>query len=85
MPKVKDLIEHLMKQYDQEEHIAAPIWSSPDVKGRAKELDITVSDEEVNEILDRMDDAELGISWDTIDDYLDSYGKETVGDSGRKG
>ena len=42
--------------------------------GRAKERGITIRKEEANEILDLMDnkqDFSLGITWDTIDYFLD--------------
>jgi len=57
-------------------HVAVVIWSPEDVKGRAKQLGIKVTDEQVDDILDRLDDKQdcsLGISWDTIDCYLDDY------------
>ncbi|KKL56233.1 hypothetical protein LCGC14_2247450 [marine sediment metagenome] len=59
-------------------HVAVAIWNPEDVKERAKALGIKVTDEQVNDILDRLDekqDCSLGISWDTVDCYLDDYRK----------
>lgn len=74
MSTVREVIEHLQKYYDEEEHIAVAIWSVDDVLCRAKERKIKISEEQAQEIIDRIDrqqTATLGITWDTIDCYLD--------------
>ncbi len=68
MPKVKDVIESL-KEYDQDEHIAAAIWSEDDVLTCAKELGIKITREQAAELIDYIDtheDCDLGITWETI-------------------
>lgn len=77
MPKVKDVIEHL-KGYDPESHIATAIWCEEDVIEYAKnEMDgQEITREQAQEILDEMDrkqDSELGISWTTIQCYLEEH------------
>ncbi len=60
------------------DHVAVAIWSEEDVLGRAKERGIPITREQAQEILDEMDgkqDCELGITWTTIDCYLDGYDK----------
>ena len=73
MPTVSSVIEHL-QGYKPEEHIATAIWCEADVIGRAEERGMTITREQTQSILDQMDanqDAELGITWDTIDAGLD--------------
>lgn len=51
-------------------------WSYLDVKGRAKQTDITLSDNDCREILqiiDRRHDASIGVNWDVIDSHIDEY------------
>ncbi len=58
---------------DIEGHVAVAIWQREDVFDMAKRLDIEITEEQADEILDEMDhrqDAEVGISWDTIEFYL---------------
>ena len=72
MSTVASLIEHL-QGYKPDEHIAAPIWCEEDVLGRAKELGKELTREQAQEILDEMErkqDCELGISWDTLDCFI---------------
>lgn len=55
-------------------HVAAAIWSETDVLERAWEREIECSQVEARAIIDNMDynqDYSMGISWGTIDFYLD--------------
>jgi len=73
MATVKEITAHLLK-YDQNAHVAVAIWQVCDVTARAKERGIEITVEQAESIIDRMHrrhDASLGISWDTIDAYLD--------------
>ena len=50
------------------------IWSTEDVLHQAKEKGVKLTEDEANEILlhmERKHDADIGISWSTIDDYID--------------
>ncbi len=72
MPTVAQARERL--QMDNNQHVAVAIWCEDDVLGRAKERGISCTREQAQEILDYMDshqDCELGITWTTIDCYLD--------------
>lgn len=72
MATVKEVIKRL--KWNGEQHIAVAIWSEDDVLGRASERDIKISREEAREIIDLMDnkqDCSIGITWDTIDCYLE--------------
>lgn len=76
MTTIRKEIERLQRQYadNLDEHVAVAVWSEDDVLGRAKEREIKITKEKAQEIIDRIDrkqDATLGISWDTIDCYLD--------------
>ena len=57
-----------------EQHVAVAIWGEEDVLERARKRGMTITQEQAREIIDTIDhkqDCELGISWDTIDCYLD--------------
>ena len=50
------------------------IWSTEDVLHQAKQKDVKLTEDEANEILlqmERKHDADIGISWTTIDVYID--------------
>lgn len=71
MPTIDEAIKRL--HYSDGQHVAVAIWCEEDVLGRAKELGIKCTQEQAEEIIDRMDskqDCSLGITWDTIDCYL---------------
>jgi len=71
---VKDHIEHMKNSYKPEDIVAVAIWQVDDVLGQAKETGIKITRKQAEEIIERIDrrqDASLGISWDTIDAYLD--------------
>jgi hypothetical protein len=49
-------------------------WSTEDVLQRAKDNDVKLTEDEANSILLEMQrdyDADVGINWETIDDYID--------------
>lgn len=74
MTTVKDHIEHMKNSYKPEDIVAVAIWQVDDVLGQAKETGIKITRKQAEEIIERIDrrqDASLGISWDTIDAYLD--------------
>jgi len=55
------------------QELAMVVWCEDDVLGRAVELGIECSREQAKDIIatiDRKQDCELGITWDTIDCYL---------------
>jgi hypothetical protein len=75
MPTVKEVINYLKKN-SPEEHVAVAVWSEEDVLERAKERKIKITKEQAQDIIDRIDreqDATIGITWDTIDCYIDDY------------
>jgi len=74
MTTVKDLIEHLQKSFEPDDLLAVAVWQVNDVLTRAKERNMKITTEQAEGIIrqiDRRQDATLGISWDTIDCYLD--------------
>ena len=49
-------------------------WSTEDVLLRAKDNDVKLTEDEANSILLEMQrdyDADVGINWETIDDYIE--------------
>ena len=50
------------------------IWSTEDVLHQAKEKGVKLTEDEANQILlqmERKHDADIGISWSTIDVHID--------------
>ena len=75
---MKKLIERLTLDYKPEDVVAVQIWLTEDVLEQAKNRDpkikLTKADaEQILEDLDEHQDASLGISWDTIDVYIDEF------------
>lgn len=73
MPKVSQLIEDLKQFYKPDDVIAYDIWCREDVLERASEFSIDITEEQADKIIEDMHenrDAEYGITWDTIDTYL---------------
>jgi len=74
MPTVSKAI----KRFDwlKKQHVAVAIWCEDDVLELAREEGIRCSRKHAREIIDEVDrkqNCELGISWDTIRDYLYGY------------
>ena len=75
MPTIEEAVKRLRSL---EGEVALIVWTESDVLERAKERGIKIGQEAVRDIIDRMDrkqDASLGITWDTIDCYLDDFNK----------
>jgi hypothetical protein len=73
MPTVAEA-KHRLKGI--EGHVAVAIWQRADVIGMAERRGMKLTDEQADEILDNIDrkqDCEFGISWTTIDCYLDDF------------
>jgi len=78
MPTVKDIIEWLSKVYDQEEHVAVDLWTAKDIKVRAEELGVEITEKETEEIVEKVHnhiDSEVGISWCVVDAYIEERGE----------
>lgn len=74
MTTVRDLIAHLQHHYAPDDTIAAAIWQVDDVQCQAEARGLAISDDHAAEILERIDsnhDGCLGITWNTIDIWLD--------------
>ena len=62
-----------------DQHVCVAIWREDDVFERAGERGMTISREQAQNVIDLMDskqDCSLGISWDTMDVYLDELKTE---------
>ena len=73
MTTIENLIKRLQEQYNPNDVVAVAIWGVEDVMTVAEDMEINISKEKAEEILDKIDhkqSAELGISWDTIECYL---------------
>ena len=56
------------------QHIAVAVWCAQDVIDRGKERHIHIGLKQANAIIDEIDhhqDCSLGITWDTLDCYID--------------
>ncbi len=69
MVTVEDLINNLKENYKPNEVLAVAIWSKGDITQAAKEKRLTLTDDQIDMILDDIDrhqDASMGISWETV-------------------
>ena len=51
-------------------------WSTIDVVNTAEQMNIYLTDEEADKILDELEenhDPQLGINWDVIENYIQQY------------
>lgn len=67
----RENLEQWLNQIESGDAIAV-VWHIDDVKS----MDENLTDDEAREILERMyhkHDATIGISWDTIDAFIDMY------------
>ena len=67
------LLEHV-QGLDDSQHYAAPIWCTEDVIAKAKEMHKRITKNMANDIIDQIDrkhDCEMGITWDTLECYID--------------
>ena len=74
MPAVSEVIERF--GWLKNQHVAVAIWCEDDVLELAMEEGIKCSRKRAREIIDEIDrkqDASLGISWNTISDYLHGH------------
>ena len=74
MPTIEEVIDRGLKGIIG--HVAVAIWCREDVRERAEHKGIKITDEQIDELLDRIDhkqDCSLGITWDTIDCFLDEF------------
>jgi hypothetical protein len=66
-------IKKIQADYKPDEIICLSIWERSDIHYQAEEKGMEITDEQADGILERMEDkfdANLGISWGTIDVYL---------------
>lgn len=72
----------IVKRIKPDEHYAVAIWCTDDVHAVAAKLGIVLTDEEAEEIIDTIDrrqDAEIGINWDVLLEYVTDVRKEKSG------
>jgi len=77
MPTIEQAIKRL--HHSDGQHVAVAIWCEDDVFVRARERGLTITREQAQEVLRLMDskhDCEMGISWATMDVYLDEIAKD---------
>lgn len=56
------------------------VWSYEDVLGRAEQIDMDISKESAEEIIEDVGaghDCNAGVSWETLDAYLENYTEES--------
>jgi hypothetical protein len=67
-------VEELVRTLPSKEHFACVIWSTADVKAKAKEMHKRISTAKANDIIDQIHkrhDAGMGITWDTLESYIE--------------
>lgn len=73
MPTVKEIIETLQQNYEEDDVLAVHIWSVEDVMYAAEEIEISITKGRAEEILDELHydvDCAVGITWDSINEAL---------------
>ena len=72
MPSVAQ-VKHRLKGIGRQ-HVAAAIWCEEDVIARAHERGIRIGCRQARDVIDAVDhkqDCSYGITWDTLDYYID--------------
>ena len=74
MPTVKEFIEYLNTLYKSDDTIAVHLWQVDDAIGFAKERGEELTQDEAEEVIERMHrkcDSELGLTWTTLEFWVD--------------
>ena len=80
MPTVAEAKKRLDLCGGDDAVVCIAIWGVEDVLERASERDMTITKEQAETVLNKMDskqDCSMGVSWDTMDCYLDEIVSET--------
>ena len=70
---IGDLITHLVKNYSDDTPVAFSLWLPADVEHIADKIGVELTTEQIADVLclvDNAHDAELGISWTTIENAV---------------
>ena len=70
----EEQVHSILHGLEEKHNLCVIIWSPEDVIERAKENDIIVSQEDAEYILQRVSsdhDCNYGVSWETLDCYID--------------
>jgi hypothetical protein len=79
--RVRDAISNLLRYHELDQNICMIIWGSEDVELEAKKMNVVMSEEETQAILDNMEDghdATLGVNWYTIQCHIENVINERV-------
>ena len=79
--KVEEFIDQLNQRYNKDDVILVHLWQPCDVLLRAEDRDITLNESEAEDILGCIEhkiDCEVGVNWDVIDCFTDSYVEDNV-------
>ena len=74
MTTAKEHIRQLQRNYKEDDVLAVAIWGAENVRCRASDDGIGLTDEQVEDVLSYVDnkqDANLGITWDTLDFWIE--------------
>lgn len=78
MPTVREVVAYLLDNYTDLDVIACAIWTGDDVIDKATKMNLVLSQYEVEEILNRLDDehnASIGINWDVLETMIQEVNK----------
>lgn len=79
MPTVQNYIEQLQNLYKPDDVIACHLWQVDDVIGKAEEMEVKVTKEQAEEIIESLHknvDSEHGITWGTLEFEIEEKIKE---------
>jgi hypothetical protein len=79
--KQEEAVDYFQRLHKKGEHLCILVWSTEDVIGQAQEHHIKITQAEADKIVEDMErhhDASFGVSWSTIDSYLDDLVTERL-------
>lgn len=74
MPTRQSIIQKLKQHHKPNDVLAVTVWTVKDVLNRANSREITLTENEAEEILEQVhlyQDPSVGINWDVIDFVID--------------
>lgn len=67
------MIKRIQDNFMPDDPICCPIWQASDVKQKASEMGVELTDGQIASVLDAMDkyhDASIGVNWETVGDAI---------------
>lgn len=78
MPTVRAVIYYLQQNYSDLDCIACPIWTEDDVIDKATQMNLVLTQQQVEDVLEEIDDEHnpsVGINWDILETAIREIAK----------